>query len=637
MFALSPRRGENKVFRWFPGSVLPAWVVQHVAAGSPVLAHYTSFEQSIFEHILVPHYGFPVVAVNQWIDTLALAAALNLPLGLGQLGAAIGATVLKDEEGRKLMLSLSHVEKIDGEWIYPTVSPEQLDRLALYCERDVLSMIDCWWKLPKLPPSERELLIVDREINTRGVLLDLPLAAKMEKMTRVREAQIAREVWSQTHDLIGMSSVPALTEWVKDKGVELPKIVRKKADGSFHATESIDRASIATLMAREDLPPVVRSALQLRIEAGRVTSLAKTTRIPDVVNADGRMRHALRYCKAHTGRWTSEILQLHNLAKPTKEFKKVAADFTTAVREGNIVRAGELHPVLDGLSFMLRSLVIAPPGFDLVGGDFAAIEARVVAWLAGQNDVLAAFADPTRDIYVEDAARVGSDNRDLGKEQRLGLGFRMGIVKFRDRAAARGVVLTPKRAHEVVKAWRTNNPKITAFWEALEKAFRAAMLNRGESFFVGEYLTVVAGKECLRIILPSGRALHYWRPSSKLVKKKVKTFDESGVVVEREFESDELRFFTPGKRGMEVETTYSGKLTENVVQAVARDLLAASLVRLHNSPYKVVLHVHDSIAAEVPQGQGSVEEFCQLMAAVPTWAPGLPVAVEGYRSRHFKG
>lgn len=635
VFAFSTGPGHAEVLRWTPGLAVPARVVRHIEDGGPVLAHNVSFEQSIFHYILAPQFGFPEPKIEQWEDSLAVAAAFSLPLGLGHLGAVIGARTLKDDEGRKVMLSLSKVKRgaADG-WVYPSPTPEQMARLLDYCEQDVLSMLDCWWKLPTLPDAERAMLVLDRKINTRGALLDLELAAAMGRMADAREQEIGFEAWTLTNDLLGMGNVPALTEWIKEQGVTLPKVVRKKVDGTFHATESIDRTSMAELLKRDDLPQVVRDALLMRIEAGRVTSLAKTARAPLAVNQDGRLRNALRFCKAHTGRWSSEVLQVHNLARPTKQFKAIGDLFEERVRAGDIVGAGMLHPVLDGLSFLLRRLVVAPKGRMLQGADFSAIEARVLAWIAGQNDVLAAFADPTRDVYMEDAAKVGSDNRDLGKEQRLGLGFGMGAVKFHARANARGVPLTLARAREVQQAWRKNNPLIVQFWHDLEAAVRAAIANRGDVFPVGEFITVAASKDCLRVRLPSGRALHYWRPSTKLVTKSVEVVNDAGEIETREFETEEIRFFMPKKRGMEIETTYSGKLTENVVQGIARDLLRDALLRLDAAGFEIPLHVHDSATAEVDAPRPA---FNFIVAEVPAWAPGLAVAVEGYIGRHFKG
>lgn len=907
VFVFSASRSEvSTAIRWHPGDLPPEYVCGHIATGEPVLAHNASFEASIFRYILGPKFGFPVPRVDQWEDTLAMAAAVNLPLGLGYLGPAIGASVIKDEEGYKLMRKLAVVKKKAGKYVYPEITAEQLDRLTLYCERDVLSMIDCYWRLPKLSKMEAAMLVEDRVINTRGALLDLPTAAAMREMTVLREQQIGGKVFELTQDFLTAGDPRMLATWVKQQGVALPKVVRKKADGTFHATESLDRASIGEILERDDVPEKVRAVLQLRVEAGRVTSLAKAARAPVAVNSDNRLRYAFRYSKAITGRWSSEILQLHNLAKPSKEFKKIREAFTTAVMQRDIWKASQLHPVLDGLSFMLRSLVIAPAGRDLIGGDFSAIEARVAAWVAGQEDVVEVYRkfDATEgqpvevrqqfDPYVLAAAEIGSDNRQLGKVRELALQYGMGAIKFRDTAADWGVTIDLKTAQRIKLGWRKKRKAIVDFWRDLGDAFRDAIATPGWPILVGNYLAVIANKECLKIVLPSGRAIYYWRPHTRDVVRKIETVDDDGNIVVNEVEMNELRFFTPGKRGMDLETAYGGKLClaadtlvltrrgwqqirhvrwedqvhdgiefvshggllfnghrqcvsvdgvwmtpdhevltdegwqeaaslvsrphrpllrgvagarslaerrsemvvevpvrlrtdmrearrrngqagearrqaqlrlsdsrfaeqtedarhvspsclrgvslddrpmppphasgvaqlrrsryqglpalaevreflgghggqlpsgvdlgpgqqrqgllagelpvddpqssgeqqaqavydlvncgprhcfvvlgeegplivhncENVVQAISRDILAEALLRLRHTPYETVVHVHDAIAAEVNTHVGSVPEFCRLMAVVPAWAPGLPIAVEGYRAGHFKG
>lgn len=293
---------------------------------------------------------------------------------------------------------------------------------------------------------------------------------------------------------------------------------------------------------------------------------------------------------------------------------------------------------LEVMSWSLRSVLAAPPGKEIIGADFSAIEARCLAWLAGQQDVLDVLADPKRDIYVEDAKAIGSDSRQLGKVCRLALGYGMGPIKFADTAAGYGIKLPLKEARRVTLLWRKNNPSIVDLWETLEAACKDAIASPGRVLPVGSFVKVAASKECLMVRLPSGRTIRYWQPSTRLVNKKIQTVDEEGEIITLERESLELRFFTVGidKVTMVPESTYGGKLVENITQAVARDLLAYALVALDDR-YPVVGHVHDSIVSEVPVGTGSVEEFCEIMATGPPWAPGLPLAASGYRSTRFKG
>ncbi len=648
VFVLQPRQGApTTTFRWVPGATLPDWVTGHIARGQPVLAHNVGFESAILEHILCPRHGWPTVKVTQWVDSAAMAAACALPVALEKLGPCIGASTLKDPEGKALMLDLSYAAPLGGTWVYPTVTPEQLTRLLDYCERDVLCSLDCYWKLPKLLLVEAQTLILDRIINQRGVKIDLPFAAAVSRMARKRETQLGVELVTLTEDLGRLTGVAALTEWLMQQGISIPSVVRRRADGTFHKSPSLGRAVIADLLKKDTLPPQARRVLEIRAEASRLTSLAKTQRLQRMVSADGRLRGSLRYAGAHTLRWSSGGIQLHNLARPSKAFRKIISEFHDAVTFGDLDAATKIWPVLEGLSYSLRSMVVAAPGFDLIGGDFAAIEARVLAWVAGQTDKLDVYRQfdatppgPARDAidpYVLAAKKQGSESRDFGKVLELASGYGMGEVRLQETARSMvGLQLTLKECREAKLLWRKLNPEVPAFWSAIEKAFRDVIADPTAKIGVGR-IKVTGSRDCIRLWVPGGGALHYWRPFTKDVVRKLAVVDADGNLVEKEVVINEIRFYTAGGDGMVQESTYGGKLTENIVQRIARDLLRDALLRLHGTIYSVVLHVHDSIAAEVRQGQGSVEDLCRRMATVPDWAIGLPVAVEGYRSRHFKG
>ena len=625
VFSLSGEPNQHRIWHWLPGSKLPAWVVRHIEAGKPVLAHNASFEAAVVQHVLSPQFGWPLVRTSQWVDSLSIAASLSLPVSLEMLAKTLHVADLKDEEGSKLMRRLANAN------VEPT--PAELQRLLLYCENDVRAMLACYRRMPKPPAIEVDIMNEDREINARGVYLDRRFAAAMRRMATRREHQIIRRVFDLTNDLLSTAAQP-VKRWLQDRGVELPMAKRKRDDGTVEITPTLDRAAMAQMLADPDLDPKVRDLLSARSEASRATSLAKLGRVDAMVGPDGRLRWAMRYCGAHTGRWSSKGYQLHN--QPQSRLGGLAEPLRTAVLGEDLQAALKTAPdLMAGLSQLLRSVVAAAPGHELIGGDYSAVEARILAWLAGQEDVLAVFADG-RDIYVEDAANIGSDNRQLGKVQRLALGYGMGAIKFRDTAADYGVALDLKQAREIQQRWRKANPAIVQFWRALQDAAAEAVHHRGTEVEVGR-VTLVAGKRCLRIRLPSGRCLHYWGPRQRDVIRKIETVDPAGNIVAEEVQMRELQFLTGGGGGMRQQSTYGGKLAENVTQAVARDLLGAAMLRFRGSHYRTVMHVHDSIVSEVEAGTGSVSEFCAVMATNPDWADGLPTEVEGYRSRHFRG
>lgn len=626
-------RGELDIIRWLPGQQAPARAVRHLLAGGRIAVHNWTFEASMFAHCPALHgaAGWPEIEPSQWIDTAEIAALLGLPVKLEGLAAVLGCPTQKDIEGAKVMRRLARhgYEPTDAE----------VRRLLDYCEADVRATAQALWRLPSIPAVEQRVIEVNREINLRGMAIDIELGRAMRDLAGVRADELAGEVFRATSAAVSApTQLPALKAWVVGRGVPLPR-VKKVVDRQTKVVEGLSREAIGQLLASDTLPGDVRTALQGRVEYGRTTSLSKLARIETMVADDGRLRQALRYCGAHTGRWSSSGIQVHNLPRVPKALAGRMPALREAIRARDVAAIRAIEPdLLAALSYSLRSLIVAPQGCDLVGGDYSAIEARVLAWIAGQADVLDMF-DRGIDVYVHDAAQVGSTNRQLGKTLRLGLGYGMGSKRFHETAARDGVPLTLLDARKLVRGWRAANPTITEFWSALERAWRDALASVGSPIRVGR-LTVVAGAQVLRIVLPSGRALHYWRPGiGQPTIKRVETVTDAGAVEVREITVSPLTFFAPSNDllGMAREEAYGGLLAENITQAIARDVLAAATVRLAGSPYLVVVHVHDSVAVEVPTGHGSVDEFGGLLTMRPAWAPDLPMATDNYRSHHFKG
>lgn len=639
VFGLADGGRPYQLHRWTPGQQLPEWIEAHMRAGKHLLAHNATFEQAIIENVLAKHHGWPNPPLQVWRDTASMANAMNLPYSLAGLASVFKGATKKDSEGADLMRRVARVLPAeDGGWRYPVMTPDELARLIDYCQTDVEVMLDCYFRMPSLSLVEGMVEGLDRRINHRGVCVDLEFAQQMLRMVakRKRELQLSAFGDSDTH-LADAVSAPGMKTWLQERGIVLPTTVRVRRDGTREKTPTIDKKAVLKLLESHGLDPTVRSVLETRLEAGKLTSLAKLKRLSTLVDSDGRVRNLLHYCAAGTGRWASRQLQLHNLPKD----KTGASTFVRAM-----VRSGDMEGLtlvaarpLDALSQSLRGVIVAAPGFDLLGGDYAAVEARIVAWLAGQQDSLDAFADPTRDIYVEDNAKVKGPSRQFGKIVRLGLGFGMGAVKFAAQAAIAGFVLPLKEARRVQLEWRAANPAIVQFWTDLETAVRDCIRKPGSTIKVGAFLTVRSNTKNFTIELPSGRRIYYWRPRLQWVKKRFETVDEHGNLKVTEREIEEIQYFEPdGASTMGVDSTYGGKLAENVTQAVARDLLAAAIIDFeHLPPYRVVMHVHDSLVVEVPEGTGDIDEFCRVMAKSRPWAPGLPVKVEGYRSKHFRG
>lgn len=628
---------EVELFTWTPGLDMPENILDHIEDGGLILAHNVRFEKAIWRHILAPMFGFPMPSDEQWRDTQALAVLANLPPSLEGLTSVFQGSPGKDLSGQQLMKALA-VAKEDGDegYVYPVPKDDQFERLIEYCEADVIATLYCWFRLPKFSDHELEVWLCDQRINDRGIAIDTEFVDAMAAMARRRKSQLDGRAFDLTEgECSNATGAPAIKKWVKAMGIELPVVARKNTKGEVVHSESMDKSVVASLLEDDTMPEPVRKLLNVRAEASKSTSLAKLKRVPEMISTDGRLRGALRYAIAHTGRWASSGIQVHNMPKDKRD-----DGHSETVR--GLIRAGKLDKLseteaspLDAMSQSLRSMIVAGPGNEFIAADYAAIEARVVAWLAGATELLETF-QRGEDVYVKTAEAIGSDSRQLGKVCTLALGYGMGPVKFIDTASKSGIELTRKEAVQVRNAWKKFNAPIVQFWEDMEEACITAV-DELTTVQVGPHIRVSADETCLKIHLPSGRKIRYWQPRLRRVTKQITSLDAEGEFVEHEFQTRELQFYAVGGRGMVKESTYSGKLVENVTQAVARELLAHALTVLEREGYPVVLHVHDSIVAEVPEGEGNVDEFCYYMTELPDWAIGCPVKAEGYRGRFFKG
>jgi DNA polymerase len=345
------------------------------------------------------------------------------------------------------------------------------------------------------------------------------------------------------------------------------------------------------------------------------TSVAKIKRMVDWASShDGRARNGLQFYGAgRTGRWAGRGIQVQNLPRIPKGFrpddviKVAAADFTAL---------GLLFPnPMQAISRSLRALLVARPGHMLVSIDLSQIEARVLAWLAGQQDVLEAFAGG-RDIYTETAAKHGSTNRQLGKVLVLACGFGMGATKFRETAEKDyGVKLTAADALTALQAWRRDNASIVGYWKLVQDAVEASVRAPGKVITLGRIM-----------VRTENGVTQIRKPNSvKLTYHKMRM--QSGGLV-----FDGLNSLSK-KWG--IERTYGGKLVENIVQSVARDVMAEALVASARLP---VMTVHDDIVWEVPTGAVmEAEGLRQVVEAPPAWASGLPIASEIKISRRYGG
>lgn len=547
-----------------------------------IMAHGAQFERICFSQFLgMDGFWDP----EQWIDSQAMAAEAGYPKKLEKLAVALGGEQ-KDSAGTRLINLFSKPRK-DGTFVQPQDRPVEWQQFIDYCIQDVVTMRDAARKLPNLIPFEEAVWEVDQRINDRGILADLEMAELAVYADYENQAGFKTEL----RELIGVQnagSIIQIRKGLKDRlGLELPNLQK----------ETIDEV----LAQRQDLTPEQRRALFLRQETALVAS-DKYSACLRSASPDGRYRGGMTFYGAHTGRWSSKGVQVHNLPKlaftkpdpndPSKQVHDLAA-------EQAAIMDLLLNHGADALTLkkLVRALFIGP--FTVV--DYASIEARILAWWAGEKWAIEAFAD-NRDIYSETAKRMGGLTRAQGKIAVLALGYNGSVGSLRNMGY--GVGMSDEKVLELVFAWRRANPRIVRMWKLVEEAF----MNGGK---IGPVSFTKQGKT-RRIHLPSGRTLSY-----------------HNVGTSQGSHGRRIMFDSPmGHRT----DTYGGRLTENVVQAISRDVLALALVNLERAGYPVVLHVHDEVVAE---GEHDIEVMSKIMCDVP-WAEGLPLGAEGFHTARYR-
>jgi DNA polymerase len=465
-----------------------------------------------------------------------------------------------------------------------------------------------------LPARELALWRLDAEINDRGILIDTAGAEALAKAAQTEQERLNAELNQLTGGAVtAATNSGALKTWLAECSLHFSSLDKE------HLSDALADAAVLA-------DPAAHRALQIRQE-GSLASTAKLKPMLGTLGADGRARGLFQYYGAlRTGRWAGRRIQPQNLVRGHAAAAAIIDAMVGGARLEDLAaqyQSGRLELVAG----CLRGLFIAPAGRRLVVADLAQIEARTLAWLAAQEDLLEVFRDPERDVYDFTAARLGSDNRQLGKVATLGLGFQMGAERFVDAAKRYGVTLGEDEAAHHVSRWRLDHPAIVRlWWEMADTVAAIAGGSVGSEAEVGRCLVYRRPRSvCIR--LPSGRELIYHR--LELVERAGSRWGE-------------LVFMGPHplSRKWTQQRTYGGKLVENITQATARDVLSETMLELHARGRSIVGSVHDEILleAEAAAAETLLEETLTLMRTPPAWAEGLPVEAEGFvSSRYRKG
>jgi DNA polymerase len=597
---------------WIPGQDIPTEFA--TAASDPswvVVAHNHMFERVVADYVLGPRYGWPAIPITQQRCAMSMALANALPAALENVTQALALPHQKDVEGHLLMKRMSRPRR-DGTFVD---GGGERARLALYCKRDVEAERAVYRRLPPLSAAEQALWELDAIINARGFHVDVALAKAARAMARSESAALDKESANLTAgEITSVNQVQRIVAFVRRHG---------------HTLQSLTKRNVAALLA-DNPSDHVRSLLELR-RLGARASTRKFDALLRSVGAGDRLRGTLRFHASSTGRWSGNQFQPQNLKKPEVADLDTAVD---AVLAGDLDRVRELGAPLTVAGDVARCAICAAPGYKLIGADFSAIESRVLAWLAGEPWKLSTYrqfdtsGDPTSEPYCVMASQalrrtVTSDDeagRGFGKTYDLAFGFGGGVGAWRKFDTSD--TYSDGEVEQFKQAFRTAHRATVRFWHALERAAHLSVRTGKQVDLASGKLSFTMDGGTLLMTLPSGRRLAY--PEARVTAGKFEN-------------SSELRYRDNARGGWAEVGAWYGTLTENAVQATARDLLGVALLRVEQAGYPVVLHVHDEVVCEVPEDFSSTDEFQRLMTTPPDWAADLPIAAKVWiRNRYAK-
>lgn len=603
------------------GEQIPV-VIQNALRDPCVVKHAYN---AAFEWFCLNRAGFET-PLEQWRCTMAHGLYCGYTAGLDATGRAIGLPQDKQKltAGKALIRYFCvpcKPSKSNGgrAWNLPRHAPEKWSLFKDYCRQDVVTESEILRRLSQFPMPEEEerLWQMDVRMNAFGVRVD----AELIQGALAIDSESAGLLEEEARGLTGLgnpNSAAQLLPWLRANGLEL---------------ENLQKATVAEALGREGLPDKVRRVLEIRQQLGK-TSIKKYVAMEAAMGMDGRVRGLTQFYGANrTGRWAGRLVQMQNLPR---NYLKTLDGARGLVRRGNYAGIRMIYGnVPDTLSQLIRTAFIPSEGNKLVVADFSAIEARVIAWLAGEQWVNEVFATHGK-IYEATASqmfhvpieRIVKGNpeyalRQKGKVATLALGYQGGSNALIAMGAL-NMGLSEEELPDIVQRWRNANPRIRDLWYAVEQAALETMQTAQPQAIHGLIFALegdlVYGQCFLTIRLPSGRKLFYPRP----------------FLQENQFGRLAIHYYTVGQqtRKWEVASTYGGKLTENIVQAIARDCLAETLRRIDARGLQVAFHVHDEVIIDAPPDV-TADEICALMAEPIPWAPGLILKGAGFESEYY--
>lgn len=646
---------EEEVLMWRMGQPLPPRLVRHIERGGMLHAWNAQFERKAWQK---GFKDFVQPRREQWRCTMVRGFAAGLPGKLELAAIAMQTSVQKDAEGAKIMRQMTRPRAmLEGEPIWHN-APEKWRLLMRYCAQDVRAERAIGARLPYLSAAEERQYWYDQRVADRGVYIDTALCRSAISLASVRGVQLARIC--RKHTGVGPAQPAALRAWIEKQGVKLPNLKKE---------------TVAAAIKAKGTPEKVRAILKLRQEAAK-TSTTKFKKALLLLTDDGTLKGARQFYGAHTGRWAGRGVQLDNLLRPTLGSSPGGIPAVVeAVRKSSAeLLLAKYGSIMEPVANATRSMVKAAPGHELHVGDFKSIESRVLAYTSGQQEVLEAWAasdagDKTQEVYVLLAAdmfgihpsKVTKEQRFWGKTAELSLGYQSGCAplirsaekggaSFRDiypivyrnadeetrakvsrlwRLVGKGDEKSWRAARFVVERWRKKNPRSVKLWYALQAASVRAVRNPGTivpcELNAGISFRFDKASSMLFCKLLSGRELCY--PSARVVTGR-NARGEPELQLRAKYMSDKAHAYVEYH-------PYGGFLTENVVQAQARDIMASRFEELERNCFKLVHTVHDEIITQARIGLCTTEEFRRITTRVPSWAKGFPLAIDPWKGPFY--
>ena len=578
-------------------------LLNHVREGGKIQAWNAMFEYAIWNCVCVPKYGWPELKLTQVVDSMAIAAANNVPQSLEDAAIFMDAAHKKDNIGAKLIQKLCKPLK-NGNF---NNDPELLTQLMLYCQKDVMAEMSVVSKLRGLSAKEQAIWELTQRINLRGV----PVVPKelSNACTAVLSAQgaIDQELLALTG--CKPSERAKLLAWLNAHGADMKDLT---AD------------TVTKKLSEEFISKNVRRALELRQE-GSQTSVAKYAKMLEI-QRNGRIRNTLVYHGASTGRWSSRGgLNLQNIARPVPNDEQIADAIPRVFSQG--------IGTMSELSSLVRSALKAPDKQAFVDVDFSSIENRVGVWLAGQKDKVELFRQgldeyktfASTSLYKIPYDQVTKEHRQIAKSAVLGCMFGQGAKGLVEYASGMGVNITPVQAKQAVDAYRLSYAKVKNLWYQCEEAAINAVQTPGTAFDAGSKVRLKVSNDALWMILPSKRLICWQRPEVKLVMtpwgaEKLGVTVHSQNTYTRQWGRNQL---------------IGSSIFQSATQGLARDFLAHAMLNLEEAGYQVINSIHDEVLL-LAESASVLDDVVAIMTTPPDWAPDMPLAAEGWTGERYR-